>query len=263
MSTVQTPEHETSEPAWSLGTALLFVVLWLGIQMATLLFFSFAAVAVTMMNDGVSAEDAALRLQNAPVTIGQLAASVGLTALSWIATFALLRRMLRRWRPDAVRKSLGLIAPTPAWSWALAPFIAIGLLVAGNVITWLLNVNEDTSIARLLQTPSGAVAIVILAVAIAPPAEEIFFRGFVLPPMARRFSLGSALAFNGLVFALVHIQTYLGEFGYLPPLFLFGFVLSGLRLWTGSVLPGILVHAIFNAASIAAFLLSRPETPAP
>lgn len=258
MSTVETPNQEApGEPAWSLGTALLFVVLWLSIQLLTLVLFGVAAILVTMVSEGISQDDAVARLESAPVSLAQLVASVGMTALSWIATFALMQRMLRRWPRPAVYKALGLVRPKPGWVWALTPVIGLGLLLAGDFITSLLNVSEETAVAKLLETPLGAVTIAVLAVGIAPIAEELFFRGFVLAPMARRFSLGNAMAFNGLVFALVHILTYAGEFGYLPPLFLFGFVLSGVRIWTGSILPGVLIHFIFNATSIIAFLITK------
>lgn len=261
MSTLDSPHPEApGEPVWSVGTALLFVVLWLALQMLTLVLFAVAAIVVTMATEGVSQEDAVARLQAAPVSIAQLVASVGMTALSWIGTFALMQRLLRRWPRPAVLKALGVVAPKPTWVWALTPVVALGLLLVGNLITKLLNVNEETAIARLLETPMGAVSIAILAVGIAPIAEELFFRGFVLAPMAKRFALGNAMAFNGLVFALVHILTYAGEFGYLPPLFLFGFVLSGIRIWTGSILPGIVIHLLFNATSLLAFLLTKSAT---
>jgi len=69
------------------------------------------------------------------------------------------------------------------------------------------------------------------------------------------------MAFNGAVFAAVHLMTYGQEFGYLPPLFLFGFVLSGLRAWTGSVGPGIVAHFVFNATSLFLFLIAGPQLP--
>ena len=85
----------------------------------------------------------------------------------------------------------------------------------------------------------------------APVVEELLFRGegvaLLLPFGAPVAVVGSALAF-----ALAH-----GLIVGLPVLFAFGVGLAVLRLRTGSVFPGMALHALFNAiAMIAAVTLN-------
>lgn len=260
MSTVETPAAAPPEPIWSLGTALLFVVLWVVLLLLISSGFMVTASALISITRDVGFEDAFQAFQTeAGTTPAQAVAGVGCAALSWAATFALIARMLKRFPPALVKKSLGLQSPTPRWSIALGIPVGLGLLVAGEILMRILDVSEDqTPIMRLLKTPWGAASIAFMALAIAPIAEELFFRGFVYPPMARRFSLGTAMACNGAVFAAVHLLTYGSELGYLPPIFLLGFVLAGLRSWTGSILPAIVAHFVFNATSLLLFLVFGP-----
>lgn len=258
MSTLETPDQASPVPTWSLATALLFVGLWV----VLLILIQLAFLGLTAAARGVAFDDMVTSIQNDTGSPSQAILSAGTVTLSWIATFGLLAGMLRRYPRPLIRKALGLDPPARRWTYALGIPVGLGLLVAGMVLMHLLNVAEDeTPLAELLKTPWGAAAVGFMALAIAPVAEEVFFRGFVFPPMARRFSLGTAMAFNGAVFAAVHLMTYGQEFGYLPPLFLFGFVLSGLRAWTGSVGPGIVAHFVFNATSLFLFLIAGPQLP--
>lgn len=260
-SSAETPIPE--EPAWSLATALLFVGLWMFLSLTIQIGFVVVAMVAMIVFQGRSQEDAQRVLQ-AGDNLAIAVAMIGCVALSWMATFALLRRLFRRFQPDQVKRALGLNPPDRRWTYLLGIPVGLALVVATGLITTLLGSSEDeTPFGQLLRTPIGAASVVFLALVIAPIAEEIFFRGFVLPPMLRRFSLGTALAFNGAVFAGVHILSYGASmrFTYLPPLFLFGFVLSGMRVGTKSVGPCIVAHVVFNATSILAYLLVESTPP--
>lgn len=261
MSTAETPiAAPPTEPVWTLGTALLFVALWIVLLLLIQTFFTLVAVGIMSVTQGIDMDGAMDAFQREDGLTARAVAAVGCVGLSWAATFALIVRLLKRFPPAAVRKALGLQPPVPPWSIALGVPVGLALLVAGEILMRILSVSEDpTPIMELLKTPWGAASVSFMALAIAPIAEEVFFRGFVFPPMARRFSLGTAMAFNGAIFAAVHLLTYGQEFGYLPPIFLLGFVLSGLRAWTGSVVPPIVAHFVFNATSLFLFLLIGPD----
>src|SRR5687768_2336399 len=125
MSTLETPNQEApgEAPVWSIGTGLLFVVLWVTIQLLAVVLFSVAAMVVLMLVEGVDQETAAARLQADPSAAGQLVLTLAITVLSWIVTFALMQRMLRRWSWPVVLKALGVVAPQPRWVWALTPVV--------------------------------------------------------------------------------------------------------------------------------------------
>jgi membrane protease YdiL (CAAX protease family) len=82
--------------------------------------------------------------------------------------------------------------------------------------------------------------------AIAPVAEELFFRGYFFAALARWHGPGLAAVLTGVVFGAVH---GLGQtpVAFLVPLAFLGFVLCLLYQRTGSVLPCIVLHIINNA----------------
>ncbi|MEE9285847.1 MAG: type II CAAX endopeptidase family protein, partial [Dehalococcoidia bacterium] len=97
--------------------------------------------------------------------------------------------------------------------------LAIAVLYAAviNGLGWGDNVRSDSF---LDESRAVQVAASLLAVVVAPLAEETFFRGFVFTGLRRRLGLrGAAVAASGL-FALAHIQ----PISYVP-IFMIGLVL--------------------------------------
>ncbi len=96
-----------------------------------------------------------------------------------------------------------------------------------------------------MSTTVHAIALSALAVAVvAPIAEELTFRGLGVSLLSH---LGSwvAIAVTGLAFALAH-----GIVEGIPVFFVIGAALAYLRVRTGSILPAILVHAVFNGVQL-------------
>ncbi|MEX2027792.1 MAG: CPBP family glutamic-type intramembrane protease, partial [Pirellulaceae bacterium] len=101
-------------------------------------------------------------------------------------------------------------------------------------------------------------ALLILSVAIVPAVcEEWFFRGYLLGAIRERTSAWSAILLTALLFGLFHVfVTVILPVRFLPSLTL-GIVLGYVCWRTGSVLPGILLHAIHNGLLI---LMGRYQT---
>ncbi|MFM8282278.1 MAG: lysostaphin resistance A-like protein [Planctomycetaceae bacterium] len=96
----------------------------------------------------------------------------------------------------------------------------------------------------------AAMALVVLsAVVVAPVVEEFLFRRVLLGWLLRAWPVAGglgAVAVQAMAFGMSHAGQGLAP----VPLTLFGLVLGWLALRTGSLLPGILLHALFNAVSI-------------
>lgn len=90
---------------------------------------------------------------------------------------------------------------------------------------------------------------VLLVVIAAPISEEICFRGMLFGGLRTGLSRIPAALVVGLVFGGLHATTGLGA---VPPLMVFGFVLALLYEKTGSIVPGILLHALNNAVVLLA-----------
>ncbi|MEO6025421.1 MAG: type II CAAX endopeptidase family protein [Candidatus Binatia bacterium] len=85
-------------------------------------------------------------------------------------------------------------------------------------------------------------------VVLAPLAEEVVFRGFLLRGLAASCRAGTAIAVTALAFAALH----LGQYGALDLGFLtaFGAALAVARLCTGSLLVPITMHATMNLVAL-------------
>ena len=89
---------------------------------------------------------------------------------------------------------------------------------------------------------AGNLAVVGIA---APVVEELLFRGLGFS-LLERYGRWPAILAIGIAFALWH-----GLVLALPLLFAFGAGLAYMRSRTGSVYPGIVFHALFNALQVA------------
>ena len=101
--------------------------------------------------------------------------------------------------------------------------------------------------------PVGLAAAAVLVAIAAPFAEEIAFRGIVLPALGDRWGAWVGIGGSALLFAAYHLQPWLAF-----PMLVFGAALGWLT-WTRRALwPAIALHVVFNAVSVfAAFAGSR------
>jgi len=161
-------------------------------------------------------------------------------------------------------RSLGLFSDEPPLDLRLAIGTVLLITPPLLLLSGALNaiVPYDHPILDLLskcRTPATLAAVWLSAVVAAPIGEEIFFRGVLQgwceSLASRQVGAGrqSALpvAASALAFAAAHVGQGLGWI----PLVGFGLAVGFLRSARGSLLPCIVVHAIFNAISVAIILL--------
>ena len=115
----------------------------------------------------------------------------------------------------------------------------------------LLKVNSTTDVQEVVQifenasTAAQRVPIVVLAVVIAPVAEELAFRGYLYAVIKRYFGAVPALILSGILFALIHLN--LASFF---PLLVLASVFALAYELSGSLLVPMAMHALFNALSL-------------
>lgn len=110
---------------------------------------------------------------------------------------------------------------------------------------------QDT--VKIFKNPGNVVSKVllgVLAVVVAPLAEEIFFRGFLYGVVKRFTDRWFAAIFSALVFAAVHQHV-----GSLVPLFLLAIGFALAYESTGCLLVPVFMHALFNAGNLVALSL--------
>ncbi|MDA3023583.1 MAG: CPBP family intramembrane metalloprotease, partial [Actinomycetota bacterium] len=97
---------------------------------------------------------------------------------------------------------------------------------------------------------------VIAAVVLAPVAEELLFRGLLHRGLRRRLRIVPATALSSVLFAVVHVDVALSQPLALVGLTLVGVILAVASERTGSLIVPVVIHAVHNAVTIAAVVVS-------
>jgi membrane protease YdiL (CAAX protease family) len=103
-----------------------------------------------------------------------------------------------------------------------------------------LGAEKSTTLAILTGT---------FVIAVAPPVEEFFFRGFLYQALRTRLGVSGGAVTSGLIFGAVHFKP---EF--LVPLAILGTALAFLFQKTNSLWPCIFLHAANNAIAFSVTL---------
>ena len=134
---------------------------------------------------------------------------------------------------------------------------AYPLVFLADVVTQRLfrSAPEKQAIVEMFSESSTLeqrIFIIVLAVSLAPLAEEFIFRFFLYGVMKHYFGKVVAILASALLFAAVH--AHLPSFA---PLFVLGSCLAIAYEWSGSILVPMTMHAVFNAITLTA--LAFPE----
>ena len=97
--------------------------------------------------------------------------------------------------------------------------------------------------------PVLAVLGLLTVAVLVPVAEEVVFRGVVLPAVRARLRAGAGITLAGAVFAVVHLMPPA-----LPYLFVLGVSLCAMAEWYRSIVPGMVLHGVNNATVFAGVL---------
>jgi membrane protease YdiL (CAAX protease family) len=140
------------------------------------------------------------------------------------------------------------------------PWLAIslvGAVIALEVADWLASLatqvlpnSPNTQCTTVRDQYGGYLAVAIpLVCLIAPLSEETIFRGFIYGWLRRRLPVLPAVTVSAVVFSAAHLVLVLAL-----PLFAVGVILALLYEYSDSLLPGALVHGLFNLVGILAIL---------
>jgi membrane protease YdiL (CAAX protease family) len=234
MATWTTPKSPL--PAWGMSgrAAALIFLLWF------LLFFLAGNLVGWVMSPWPT-----LRWLTIPAGY-LLHAAMGLKLITW-AEDTSARELWHRVAPGKPGKDLAWAGAFLALAVTLVITVA---LISSRAVSSSQNPQRD--LQELLQGLSGWTANLVLFVTVAgvaPVFEELFFRGFLLPILARRRRMAWGLLASAILFGAIHLQPT-----GLPTLATLGLVLGLAMRQTGSLRTSILVHACWNGAL---FLLLR------
>jgi membrane protease YdiL (CAAX protease family) len=156
-------------------------------------------------------------------------------------------------------------APKKADAWWTAVGTGIGGGIALRVISgfagapfvrWVEREQRTRPPIEGFHLSGRTILLAVLVICVgAPLFEELFFRGVLLPALAKRMPVQAALVVQAVLFASLHLQFRMGLATTLFTLAVIGvggYGLGFIRVKTHSLVPGILAHATFNAIALLA-----------
>lgn len=135
------------------------------------------------------------------------------------------------------------------WRIALWILILIVFSVATLYLTSFLGNTVDNSKTESLKqnvTLCTMIIGIVSAGIVSPFYEEIFYRGFIYRWLRTRVSMRWAIVISSLIFTLAHFPTM----NAMPVNFISGVVFAWTYERTGSVVPAMIVHGVFNTIAV-------------
>ena len=144
--------------------------------------------------------------------------------------------------------ALGLRRPTMgAVGWAVTglglAYVTLGIyaifvdLINVDALEPVSTINDDVIYEHIhLVVLTG-----ILAVIVAPVTEEIFYRGFLVGGLARRWGVPAGIVLSSALFSVVHLDV-----GSLIPFAIIGIIFASIYVRSGHLSAAIYAHFLFN-----------------
>lgn len=233
------PAAPIEDPAWGFVEVLLFAFLTLGA-----IFFSIFPAWM------------ALRwLKHSPVPLQDLikypAMLVLAQGLAYVIVLAAIGIFLAR--PPRPGILAGLRWNWPS-HWTRYAIFGIALSIGLQMLLHFLPVPRDLPINRLFHNAREAAVLSAFSVTLAPAFEEVFFRGFLYPVIARRLGMYAGIGLTSVCFALLHAQQLGGSWAPVFAIFLVGVVLTTVRAVSKSLAASFIVHVAYNGTIALAAL---------
>jgi uncharacterized protein len=186
--------------------------------------------------------------------IGIIPAHVLTLVLAWV--------IVTRWRKFSFSQTLGWKSGGFRW-WHYVAILVVFMGVGGVVSNYF--PEQENDLIRMLQSSRSAVYIIALvATFTAPLVEEVVYRGVVYSAFQHRFGIPAGFLVATLLFALVHVPQYYPSYSTIFLLTLLSVTLTAVRLWSGNLLPCIILHTLFNGLQSILLILEpylKPVAP--
>jgi len=166
---------------------------------------------------------------------------------------------------DSLGKDFGIawpfdrLKPGAVVGWlALGAGLSIGAQLLLAPISSIADLNDSAQeVSKALEHSSGAgrVLFALAVVLVAPPVEELLFRGALLRSLQRRWSAAVAIFASAIIFAAIHVVGDPGAGYVVPGLLLLGLISGYQAVKTGNIVRSMLLHMGFNLLSAVALVL--------
>jgi len=178
---------------------------------------------------------------------------IGAQALAYLAVIGFMMFLVKRTNPLPFGEAIRWKWPENPWAYLFGGFaLSLGLQFIGH----FLPIPKDLPMVRFFRSSSDAWTLAVFRVFIAPLMEELFFRGFLYPVLAKRLGMAVSIVLTGIGFALVHASQLGHAWGPVLIIFLVGVTLTTARARAKSVAAGWLIHFAYNGTIFSLMFLA-------
>lgn len=136
--------------------------------------------------------------------------------------------------------------------WPVSLVAGIGLSMAVQLASVFLPIPKQLPIEQYFRETQAVYLLAVFGVTCAPLLEELFFRGFLYPVLARATGFAGAVLLTTGLFTSIHAPQLARAWAPLLLLFTVGLILTLIRARSGSVAASFLVHVGYNFGLFAA-----------
>ncbi len=247
--------YSPNNPPWGSGTAfsvwvlsVLFIVFVPAVFLLPYVALKFDSATMGPFSEFARTDPTAILIQ-----IGGVVPAHLLTLLiAWMVA--------TRGRRLSLKETVGLDPGGFRW-WHYCIILGAFLAVAGVVSSYFPEQEHD--LERLLRSSRSVVyAVAFVATFTAPAAEEIVYRGLLYSAFQRSMGVPAAFILVTTLFVVVHVPQYYPSYSTIFLLTLLSMILTAIRVRTGSLLPCIILHTVFNGLQSLVLIL-WPLAPKP
>jgi len=174
---------------------------------------------------------------------------VGGQLLAYVFILALMYKIVSNHSPGRVGEAIRWNWP---FNWRTYLMAGVGLELALLPFAYLLPMPPNLPIDQFFRTARDAYILSLFGILFAPLIEELFFRGFLYPVLARRLGVPLSVFLTAIAFASIHASQLKYSWGPVLVIFLVGIALTTVRALKKSVAATVLMHMAYNATIFAA-----------
>jgi membrane protease YdiL (CAAX protease family) len=206
-----------------------------------------AFVQWTLAHPGVKPDPTAFQVGTVALLVFQIADAGVAAGMIWLLL------CVRKKQPFFA----GLKLTAPRWPAVLAGAVA-GLAAYGlaRLLLHFHHGDPPALLTQLVSNPGGFWAFAIFGL-LSPIIEETYYRGFVFLTLANRFGERAAAIVVVLWFVALHVPQLLPNAAAITAILILSTVTTALRVKTGSVLPGMLAHGIYNGLLVGGAIVAK------
>jgi hypothetical protein len=232
-------------PVWNLlDVLLIFIVAFVAIFVSAL-----ALIVVELISQRSLDLSPADMARNTPLL-------VAIQTLAYLIVVGFMLLIVRLKYNEPFLKSISW--NMPPWN-RVIPLLLAGALLAGfsEGASLLLShwIPKSLPIDEFFRTRASAYSMMFFGIAVAPLSEELFFRGFLYPALARHTGVAVSVLLTSALFALLHAGQLAHAWVPLLIIFVVGSTFTVVRARTKSVATTVLIHVGYNSTLFTALFI--------